>query len=373
MIALGALLAASFATKETTFLFGLAALMFFVGGLVIAWRHPRGAARQAVRRLIALDRTAWSWSLVAFAMVFMVIFTAGFRYAAGLQSGLTDGLRYWWSQHDVGRGSQPWFFHLSIYVAYEWLLIGVAAVGAAVAIRRRSLPGLWFLWMAVAQVALYSWAGEKFAWLAMHPLLPTVLLAGLGAQAIVRRVLTKGARVQALIGAVAVGLIVATTLVAIRPAVTDGADPRELLVTVQTSDDVPRIAAEIRAAVAAGTVSSILIDSGGGGSWPWVWYLHEVPGVSYVDIKPGEALPKADVLIAMAYGEALPSGVDPATVRRIRLRQWWLPDYSNMGVGDYVRWFFTRRVWNPTGSSDQFVIWTATSSPVSNSSSDTQG
>lgn len=372
LIGLGALLAASFAVKETTFLFGLAALLFFLGGLVVAWRHPHGAARQAVARLLAVDRTAWVWTVVAFAVVFMVVFTSGFRYAAGLQSGLLDGLRYWWSQHDVGRGSQRWFFHLTIYVAYEWLLVAVAAVGAAVAIGRRSLPGLWFLWMAVAQVALYSWAGEKFAWLALHPLLPTVLLAGLGAEAIVRRLGAASAVPRALAGLAAVTLLVATTLVAIRPAVTHGADPRELLVTVQTSDDVPPIAAEIRAAAADGRVGSILVDANDGGSWPWVWYLHGVPGVSYVDLQPGAELPAADVVIAMVHGDELPPGVDPATVRRIRLRQWWLPDYGAMGVGDYLRWFFTREVWNPTGSTDQFVVWTGASSD-SNSTLVTQG
>jgi len=38
--------------------------------------------------------------------------------------------------------------------------------------------------MFVLSLAVYSWAGEKFAWLVLHPLLPLVLLAGDGVQAL---------------------------------------------------------------------------------------------------------------------------------------------------------------------------------------------
>ena len=114
--------------------------------------------------------------------------------------------------------------------------------------------------MTLSQTALYSWAGEKFAWLALHPLLPATLLAGIGAEAGVQRLrrTTPARRVGA--AAAFVALAVATTVVAIRPAVTDGADPRELLVTVQTSVDVPPLAAQLRAAMQSGEIDSILVD-----------------------------------------------------------------------------------------------------------------
>src|SRR5690606_16768110 len=144
-----------------------------------------------------------------------------------------------------------------------------------VALRRRSLPGLWFLWMAVAQAALYSWAGEKFAWLALHPLLPAVLLAGIGAEAIARAVAAATRPIVRVAGAIVAAVrVAATTVVAVRPAITHGADPRELLVTVQTSVDVPPVAAELRAALESGAIDSVVVDAAGGGSWPWVWYLH---------------------------------------------------------------------------------------------------
>ena len=40
------------------------------------------------------------------------------------------------------------------------------------------------VWGFALSLAIYSWAGEKFAWLVLHPLLPLILLAGLGVQAL---------------------------------------------------------------------------------------------------------------------------------------------------------------------------------------------
>lgn len=354
LVLAGALLATSFTIKETTFLFGLVALVFFLGGAAMAAIRPRSACRAAVRRLGALGLQPWIWSFMAFATVFMVVFTSGFRYAEGLESGLTDGVRYWWSQHDVGRGGQPWFFYLAVYAAYEWLLIGLAFLGLAVTVRRRSVVGAWFATMGLGQVVVYAWAGEKFAWLALHPLIPLTLLGGLGAQAAWDRL---GHRPRVRTGAaVSFALLATLTLVvAIPPAITRGADPRELLVTVQTSVDVPPIAARLRAEVDAGTIDSIVVDQAGGGSWPWAWYLHGVDGVAYANVDQDDLPLEADVIIVLAY-EYPPEVPDGYRVERFRLREWWVPDYADATPGDLLRWLLTRDPWSPTASSDQFLI-----------------
>ena len=354
LVTIGALLACSFAVKETTFLFGFAALWFLVIGGVVAVVRPDGSSAAAARRLVALGAEPYLQAVMAFLVVFAVVFTSGFRYPEGFASGLVDGLRYWWSQHDVGRGGQPWFFYFVLDAAYEWLLLSVAAAGLAVTVARRSLVGAWFAWMAAAQAALYAWAGEKFAWLAVHPLVPAVLLAGVGAEAVWQR--CRG-RTRARVALVVVGAVaaVATSVVAVRPAVLHGADPRELLVTVQTSVDVPPVAARIRRAHEAGLVDTIVVDQAGGGAWPWVWYLHGLDGVSFRPIASDGPLPDADVVIVLAA--ELPPEVPPGAERsRIRLREWWVPDYDAMGWQDWARWFLTRETWSPTASQDQWVV-----------------
>jgi uncharacterized protein (TIGR03663 family) len=354
IVGLGSLLAISFGLKETTFIFGLCTLLFLVAGLLAARHRPDSAAGRSTAALVALGREPYLWGLMAFAVVFAVIFTSGFRYTDGLASGMLDGITYWWSQHDVQRGGQPWFFYFVIYAAYEWLLIVAALAGAVVAWRRRSLVATWFAWMAVSQAILYAWAGEKFAWLAVHALVPTVLLAGVGADAVVRRLRRAGPASRIVTSALVAVALLVTTAIAIPPAITDGANPAELLVTVQTSDDVPPVAARLRAAYEAGEIESILIDDSGGGSWPWVWYLEGLP-VSYQTVDQSQPLPDADAMILLA-GEFPPEVDDGRTAERIRLRRWWVVDYDAMGLDDAVRWLTTRRTWNETGSSDQWVI-----------------
>lgn len=355
------LLALSWSIKETTFLFGFVAAWFFLAAALVAWRVPAGRCRAVVRRLGEMGRVPWMWGATAFLAVFMLVFTSGFRYPRGLQSGLVDGVKYWWSQQPVGRGGQPWFFYLTIYGAYELLLLGLAAVGLVVVVRRRSVVGAWWATMCLGQIVVYAWAAEKFAWLALHPLVPAVLLAGVGAQALwdrygaLARVTVAGVRTRHVLAGGFAVLLALTAFVAVRPAITHGADPRELLVTVQTSTDVPPLVERLRAAQRAGAINSILVDSRGGGSWPWVWYFNEFSGIAYLELANGP-LPEGYDAFIVDGTEGRPVVPAGYVVQRLSLRRWWVPDYDHVGVADVFRWFFTRDTWNPTGSYDQYLV-----------------
>ena len=362
IVGAAALLAVSFTLKETTFLFGFAGACFVVGLVVVAVLRPDGHARAFFRAMRQIGTMPWMWATVVFIALFMVVFTAVFRYGAGFESGLVDGVKYWWRQHDVGRGNQRWFFYGTIYAGYEWLIVGFAAIGLMVAVRRRSVTGAWFATMGLIQLVVYSWAGEKFAWLAIHPLLPVVLLAGVGAQAVFDRVRRADATitwVPHLVAGAAGVLVLATVIVAVPPAITNGADPRELLVTVQTSTAVPELTDRLAAARRRGVLGPILVDNRDSGSWPWAWYLHDVADVGYQTIDPAQPLPAgfdAYIISASTEPPPIPAGY---VMQRFALRSWWLPDYDHVSVADVLRWFVTRETWNPTASSDQFLIVTS--------------
>jgi hypothetical protein len=181
-----------------------------------------------------------------------------------------------------------------------------------------------------------------------------VLLGGLGAEALSKRIARWSPPRLAAAGVGAAVMVGLTVVVAARPAITDGADPRELLVTVQTSQDVPAVVDQLRDGAREGTIDSIVIDSNGSGSWPWVSYLQDLDNVGYLPVDQ-ESLPDADAIVVLAGAEppALPEGY---TAQRFRLREWWLPDYGNAGIGDAVRWLLTREPWNPTASTDQYLI-----------------
>src|SRR5204862_732769 len=112
-----------------------------------------------------------------------VTFTTFFTNPEGVY-GLWTGLHYWLGQHGVHRGGEPWYFYVVVLFAEEWPVLLLGAAGAFVAFRRPTLLRLFLVWAFLVSLAVYTWAGEKFAWLVMHPLLPLLLLAGVGVQAI---------------------------------------------------------------------------------------------------------------------------------------------------------------------------------------------
>jgi len=344
---IGALLALSFATKETTFITGFVAFTYFVLVLLSPWR------RVLIDPIRAVGLEAWGWALAAFLGVFTVLFTTFLTHPGGLWDGIYTGLDYWLSQHEVGRGGEAWNFYIAVLFGVEWPVLLLGAVGAVAALRRPTLLRVFLIWGFVLSLIIYSWAGEKFAWLVLHPLLPLLLLAGLGVQAIwnVRR------RWYGALGAVAVvaGFAYAAYASYLVNAV-HRTDPRELLVSTQSSEDVARVADEV-VARAERRPTSITVDSSDGATFPWAWYFRDLEA-GYVELGEGStaAAPDSDVLIlTQAAHERLAPQLPAHVAREFPFRVWWLRDYEAMSASAWWRWFTDREPWNPTGGMPEWL------------------
>ena len=130
------LLAASFATKESTFITAFVFCTF-----LIAWLGAdlvRGR-RDLVARLTAVGPAPWIYAVVAFVAVYLTLFTTFFT-DPGHWDGLWEGLDYWLGQHGVGRGGEAPFFYVVILALNEWAAVVLGAVGAVAspAVRLRS-------------------------------------------------------------------------------------------------------------------------------------------------------------------------------------------------------------------------------------------
>ncbi len=193
-------------------------------------RRPRAGTDAAVTR--------WDWAkLMAFFWVIQVtMFTGLFTNpVGGLITGIAGSAGYWLGQHDVARGSQPWFYYFIIGGLYEFLAIlagGVAAVVLAWRMRHRAfdpvstadlplaavvLPArrtffLFTIWWALASWGAYAWAGERMPWLLTHQVLPLLLLAGWGVAQLSRSAGTDGPRRETFL--IAAGMTLAVVLVA---------------------------------------------------------------------------------------------------------------------------------------------------------------
>jgi uncharacterized protein (TIGR03663 family) len=343
---IGALLALSFAVKETTFITGFVAFTFFVLVLASPWR------RLLIDPIRAVGVEAWGWALAAFLGVYTLLFTTFLTNPDGVR-GLYTGLDYWLGQHEVGRGGEAWNFYLVVLFGVEWPVLLLGAVGAVAAVRRPTLLRVFLIWGFLVSLIVYSWAGEKFAWLVLHPLLPLLLLAGIGVQAI----WSARGRWYGALGAVVVmaGFAYAGYASFLVNAV-HRADPRELLVSTQSSEEVKRVADEV-VAQAERRPTSITVDSSEGATFPWAWYFRHLP-VGYVQLGAGSTAeaPDSDVLILTTAGSDRIGPQLPAyDSRQFPFRVWWVRDYDAMSVGAWWRWFTEREPWSPTGGMPEFL------------------
>ena len=104
---------------------------------------PDGSTATAVAAVITLLVFAvgvaigawWNWrrfwvALAIFWAVYVVIMTNFGSHYPGVITGVWQSLGYWLAQHDVRRGSQPWYYYFVISSIYEFLPM-LSAVGIA--------------------------------------------------------------------------------------------------------------------------------------------------------------------------------------------------------------------------------------------------
>jgi uncharacterized protein (TIGR03663 family) len=353
---IGALLALSFATKESTFITVFVAGLFFL--VVLSAQELRYGLRDLplLRTVASVGWEAWAWALAAFALVFTVLFTVFLTKPGGLWDGIHDGIDYWLAQHGTGRGEKEWYFYIVVLFAEEWPALLLGAIGAVVALRRPTLLRLFLVWDFALSLAVYSWANERFSWLVLHPLLPLLLLAGLGVQAI------WDARAR-WTGRLGLAVVLACALYAGYASwwanAENGADPREFLVATQSAEQVKSVRDEVMAvaerARRQGREARILIDSAQGATFPWAWYFRDLDD-GYLDLTSGNLPADTDVAILTDGSRArLARELAGYDGRRFPFRVWWVRDYGAMSVGGWWDWFTRREPWNPTGGLPEWL------------------
>jgi uncharacterized protein (TIGR03663 family) len=353
---IAALLALSFATKESTFITVFVAGLFFL--VVLSAQELRHGLRDLplIRTVASVGWEAWAWALASFALVFTVLFTVFLTKPAGLWDGIHDGIDYWLAQHGEGRGEKEPYFYAVVLFAEEWPALLLGAIGAVAALRRPTLLKLFLIWDFVLSLAVYSWANERFSWLVLHPLLPLLLLAGLGVQAI----WDARARWSGRLGlAVVLACALYTGYSSWWANADNGADPREFLVATQSAEAVKGVRDEVVAiaerARRQGREARILVDSAQGATFPWAWYFRDLDA-GYLDLTSGNIPSDTDVAIVTEGSRARLAGeLAGYDGRRFPFRVWWVRDYGAMSVGGWWDWFTRREPWNPTGGLPEWL------------------
>ncbi len=352
---IGALLAASFAVKESTFI-----TAFVFGTFLLAWL-ARDALRRdhhLARRLALVGWEAWVWAVVAFVAVQTLLFTTFFVHPDHWDA-LYEGLDYWLGQHEVGRGGEAWFFYIVVLALEEWPAVLLGAIGAVVALRDPTPLRVFALWGFVVSLAVYSWAGEKFSWLVLHPLLPLLLLAGLAVQAIWDRRADMIGKAGLLLVALCAAYVVFASW---QVNAQHRADPRELLVSTQSSEQVVDVRDQVsrlseRVERRQGQPPSIRVDSAQGATYPWAWYFRTADDVQFLDYSVDTSAALGDVMILteQSYQRLRPQ-LDGYEARQLPFRVWWVRDYDRLTPATALQWIVKREPWSETGGMPEWLL-----------------
>lgn len=248
---------------------------------------------------------------------------------------ILGGLAYWQAQQPVERGGQPWFYYLLLMPLYEQLALLFGSVGLVYAVTKRSLAVTFLAWWAVMSYALYTWAGEKMPWLVIHITLPLMLLGGL----FLGKALQASWRtwIKVVIGGIAVLLAVLEIHSTLLLNFVDGANPTEMLIYVQSSQDVKTVTHEIErlSPRVVGNSMPIGLDDADVGGWPFIWYLRNYTNITETStfngpICGGQYCPVL-LMLGPEYDQYSPQLLQHYVVQKYRWN-WWFPE-------DYKVWF----------------------------------
>ncbi len=326
-----------------------------------------------VRSVRRVSGRAWLLGAGVFLFFFALWFTVFFQQMGGFWDGFTEGITYWRGEQDTNRGGERWHYYLYTVPLYEYLVCVLAAVGAWQVFRKPTFLGKFMLWTAVASWFSYSWASERFPWLALHLVVPMAFLAGFGIEA-----LWQGAKrawmtissisVRALAGSIAgvvvLGLVVSTLFFSWRVNYQNQRMPAELLTQVHTTHDyldtVRRIEALNRYASQVGYEPvTVAIDTTL--SVPNLWYFRKYPSLSWADTNSAASV-TADFVLHATESDFEGAGANLAdySTTRLALRDWWAPQFDSYHDGwfsGWARWLVNREVWNENtlGSYDFYL------------------
>ncbi len=314
-LAAGACLGLVHATKETcVVIFAAMALAKVLTLLYSRWRDGRWPALfeedSPAGRLFARALGVYLTALVlAAVLVSVTFFSSFFTYWHGVADSVMAFTTYL-HRGTEGAGSsalhdKPWYYYFSLLgwtyrsAGPKWSeapVLALAALGATVLLVRRgtgtearsAVLGRFLVFLTLILTAVFSLLAYKTPWNALIFFQGMILLAGVGAAALIRA--GRWRPLQAVLCAVVLGLAGFEARQAWQGNFVYAADARNPYAYAHTSTAVTRLADRVHDLCAvdpAGKAMEVRVIQPGGDYWPLPWYFRDLTRVGYwSDIPP---------------------------------------------------------------------------------------
>ncbi len=315
--------------------------------------------------ILTMPWTHWFFALLCAWTVFLILFTALFTdIPGGIGSGIWQGLYYWLQQQQVARGGQPWYYYLLLIPLYEQVGLVFGVVGIVRSLLRPTRFRLFMVYWFVGNVFIYSWAAEKMPWLMIHMTMPMMILAAIGLEpGVVKVVDLVKSRLRPLpltvspaensaptmfprpkIG-VPTGLAIFSCvlgLLLLAPTLQNmyqvtyvhSADgPHEMMIYVQTTVDVNAVMAKVDALDQKldGGKHQLSIGLTSDATWPFIWYLRDYPNTC-LDYPQGCPTTAKNIPVIIVGGDNLDGNQSQYAANyqyhQYHMRTWWDEGYK---------------------------------------------
>jgi uncharacterized protein (TIGR03663 family) len=297
-----------FATKET-FVISLGAAG--LAGIATAWRtKPAGAG---IRNLLRVNGRHVAIMLGTAFLIWLLFFSSFFTHFTGLPDSFRTYLP--WLKRAGGHSPHihPWNFYLQRLAWFhpakgpawsEGLILVLAAFGAVASLGWKKSPLLRFLALyTLILTAAYSTISYKTPWCLLNFLFGMILLAGVGAAALVELCRTQAAKAVAI--AVLAGLTLQLTWQAWRASFVYPTDRRNPYVYAQTLPGILSLverADGIARVAPAGYDTIVKVIAPDSDYWPLPWYLRRFKHPGWYDKLPEDAF--APIVVASSKLDA---------------------------------------------------------------------
>jgi uncharacterized protein (TIGR03663 family) len=311
----GASVGLMYATKETFVLSIVAAT--FAATVTTFMGRARRSARAAEDESTSAASTKPSATHIALAVAsFLLIWLLFFSSFFTNLHGLLDSIRTYlpWLKRAGGHSPHihPWYFYLQRLAWFhsakgpvftEGLIPVLAVVGMFVSLKTKLRLPTFLTFYTLILAALYSAISYKTPWCLLNFLFGMIVLAGIGAAALIAPFANRFAKV--LITIVLLGLSAQLAAQSYRASYVYAADRRNPYVYAQTVPDLLNLVQKVEgiAQVSTNRYDTVIkIITPDGDYWPLPWYLRRFKHIGWYDAVPKD--PYAPIMIVAAQLDA---------------------------------------------------------------------
>ena len=368
-------------------------------GIVISWIISFSLLGISIFIGIYSDKKTYIYSFLIFLVVYISMFTTFMIAPQGLVTGQWQSLGYWLAQHEVARGSQPYYYYLLILFTNEFLpfLFGIP-LSVYYLIRGEFLSKFVSFW-AIFSLISFSIAGEKMPWLTVNLTLPFIFVFSIFSREVIKYLKDRSYQVllfqfisafivliltlkilftnyqlnenlyydilylltsliiisginlylknifsvksfsYSLLSVIAI-LSFFLTIRTTNIVVFDLSDePKDMLIYTQTSQNLHHISKELDELYLKKSDLRIAIDTTDGFSWPWMWYLRGKNEITWFSDMNYESLNSDfDVIITSKKNIDKIETSNYKVIREFPHRQWFPENiYRNKRPEDLLK------------------------------------